>query len=179
MRSSNIRFIIYDSKGLGASALKIAKNIYGNNLISGILGPLTSDEVFALSGSMLEIPILIPKLIEPLLEGTSELTKGNRFTNPRSIKKMPIIRIIGNIGLGFITKLSTGYWELFDPTNGFIALRTEVLREISIEKIDNGYFFETDLLFRCSLNNTLIRLLQRCRKNKVWQKRTLKSRYRR
>ena len=58
---------------------------------------------------------------------------------------MPLIRIIGNIGLGFITKLSTGYWELFDPTNGFIALRSEVLKEISLEKVDNGYFFETDL----------------------------------
>ena len=69
---------------------------------------------------------------------------------------MPIVRIIGNIGLGFITKLSTGYWELFDPTNGFIAIRSEVLNEISLEKIDNGYFFETDLLFRCSLSNILI-----------------------
>ena len=69
---------------------------------------------------------------------------------------MPLIRLIGNIGLGFITKLSTGYWELFDPTNGFIALRSEVLNEISLEKVDNGYFFETDLLFRCSLSNILI-----------------------
>ncbi len=101
-------------------------------------------------------PYLIPKLINPLLDGSSELTKGNRFTNPMSIKKMPFIRIIGNIGLGFITKLSTGYWELFDPTNGFIALRSEVFKEISLEKIDNGYFFETDLLFRCSLSNILI-----------------------
>ena len=55
---------------------------------------------------------------------------------------MPLIRIIGNIGLGFITKLSTGYWELFDPTNGFLALRSNVLRDISLEKIDNGYFLK-------------------------------------
>ena len=94
-------------------------------------------------------PALIPELIEPLIKGSSELSKGNRFTNPNFIGKMPFLRIIGNIGLGFITKLSTGYWELFDPTNGFIALRTEVLNDISFEKLDNGYFFETDILFRC------------------------------
>jgi len=69
---------------------------------------------------------------------------------------MPLIRIIGNIGLGFLTKLSTGYWELFDPTNGFLAVRSNVLRGISLEKIDNGYFFETDLLFRCALCNVLV-----------------------
>ena len=101
-------------------------------------------------------PNLIPKLLEPILNGSSEFTKGNRFTNPKFIRKMPLIRIIGNIGLGFITKLSTGYWELFDPTNGFLALKSNILRDISLDKIDNGYFFETDLLFRCSLCNVLI-----------------------
>ena len=85
-------------------------------------------------------PFLIPKLIEPILNGSSELSKGNRFTSPKSIKKMPLIRIIGNIGLGFLTKLSTGYWELFDPTNGFIALRAEVLREISLEFLRVFFF---------------------------------------
>ena len=101
-------------------------------------------------------PFLIPRLIEPLLKGKAELSKGNRFTNPNFIKKMPYLRLIGNIGLGFITKLSTGYWELFDPTNGFIAIRSDVLKEISLEKIDDGFFFETDLLFRCALSNILI-----------------------
>ena len=147
LKSEKIDFIFHQSnKGIGG-AMK-SGFIYALKFSPEIVIKIDSD------GQM--DPILIPKLIEPLLEGTSELTKGNRFTNPKSIRKMPIIRIIGNIGLGFITKLSTGYWELFDPTNGFIALRAEVLKEISLEKIDNGYFFETDLLFRCSLNNTLI-----------------------
>ena len=101
-------------------------------------------------------PNLIPELLEPLLNGSSEFTKGNRFTNPKFITNMPTVRMIGNIGLGFITKLSTGYWELFDPTNGFLAVRSNVLRDISLAKIDDGYFFETDLLFRCSLCNVLI-----------------------
>ena len=147
INSEKIDFIFHESnKGIGG-AMK-SGFIYALKFQPKIIIKIDSD------GQM--NPYLIPKLIEPLLKGSSELTKGNRFTSPKSISKMPIVRIIGNIGLGFITKLSTGYWELFDPTNGFIAIRSEVLKELSLEKIDNGYFFETDLLFRCSLNNILI-----------------------
>ena len=147
LKSEKIDFIFHESnKGIGG-AMK-SGFIYALKFNPKIIIKIDSD------GQM--DPFLIPKLIEPILNGSSELVKGNRFTNPASIKRMPPIRIIGNIGLGFITKLSTGYWELFDPTNGFIALKGEVLKEISLEKIDNGYFFETDLLFRCSLSNILI-----------------------
>ena len=147
INSEKIDLIFHESnKGIGG-AMK-SGFIYALRFEPEIIIKIDSD------GQM--SPFLIPKLIKPLLEGSSELSKGNRFTSPNSIKKMPIIRIIGNIGLGFITKLSTGYWELFDPTNGFIALRAEVLKDLSLDKIDNGYFFETDFLFRCSLRNTLI-----------------------
>ena len=147
IKSEKIDIIFHDSnKGIGG-AMK-SGFIYALKFKPKIIIKIDSD------GQM--NPCLIPKLIDPLLKGSSELTKGNRFTSPKSIRKMPPIRIIGNIGLGFITKLSTGYWELFDPTNGFIALRSEVLKEISLEKVDNGYFFETDLLFRCSLSNIFI-----------------------
>ena len=147
VRSDKLDFIFHDfNKGIGG-AMKRGYS-YALKFEPEIIIKIDSD------GQM--DPYLIPKLIEPIIKGSYELTKGNRFTNPKSIRKMPLIRLIGNVGLGFITKLSTGYWELFDPTNGFIALRSEVLNEISLEKVDNGYFFETDLLFRCSLSNILI-----------------------
>ena len=101
-------------------------------------------------------PNLIPKLVQPIIDGKSEVSKGNRFRNPSVLIKMPIVRLVGNIGLGILTKISTGYWELFDPTNGFIAIKKDILLNISIDKLDNRYFFETDLLFRCSLNEIVI-----------------------
>lgn len=101
-------------------------------------------------------PSLIPELIKPLLENRAEFTKGNRFRNPDVIIKMPLIRLVGNIGLSFLTKLSTGYWELFDPTNGFIAMTKKTIDRIPFSKVDNRYFFETDLLFRLSLTDTLV-----------------------
>lgn len=101
-------------------------------------------------------PRNIPKLIEPIINSEVDFTKGNRFRDVEVLMKMPKIRLIGNIALGFITKLSTGYWELFDPTNGFIAINTKILNTIQYEKTDDRYFFESDLLFRCGLYDILI-----------------------
>ena len=96
-------------------------------------------------------PCLIPSLIEPLIQGKSDAAKGNRFTSVDHIASMPKIRIIGNLVLSFLNKISTGYWELFDPTNGFIAITSTALSRIRLDKVDNRYFFESDLLFQCAL----------------------------
>ena len=96
-------------------------------------------------------PNLIPSLIQPIIEGKAEAVKGNRFTSVDDFLSMPKIRIIGNLGLSFLNKISTGYWELFDPTNGFIAFKSSALKRVRIEKTDNRYFFESDLLFQSSL----------------------------
>lgn len=102
-------------------------------------------------------PELIPELIRPICEDKAQIAKGNRFKDTSVILKMPKIRFLGNFFLSFLTKLSTGYWELFDPTNGFIAIKGDIVRSINIDKLDNRYFFETDLLFRSSLNDFLIK----------------------
>jgi hypothetical protein len=61
---------------------------------------------------------------------------------------MPRARIFGNGVLSFMAKLSTGYWDLFDPTNGYTAIHASVARHLPFDKISRRYFFETDLLFR-------------------------------
>jgi len=98
----------------------------------------------------------IPRLIEPLLSGQCGLAKGNRFTDNEVLTNMPIIRLLGNIFLSFLTKLSTGYWELFDPTNGFIAMNHKTAKLIKLDKVDDRFFFESDILFRCSLSDVVI-----------------------
>ena len=102
-------------------------------------------------------PADIPRMVKPIINNEYEATKGNRFTNIDKLLNMPKIRLIGNTFLSYLTKFSTGYWELFDPTNGFIAFRKEILENIDLNKTDNKFFFETDLLFRCSLKNVSIK----------------------
>lgn len=85
-------------------------------------------------------------LLTPLIHGRADYVKGNRFRDFTALRQMPAIRRIGNMGLGFLAKAATGYWNLFDPTNGFLAIRSEVLSQLPLEQIDPGYYFETSML---------------------------------
>lgn len=93
-------------------------------------------------------PALIPHLVAPILAREADYTKGNRFFTPEALEGMPIVRIIGNAGLSFLTKLSSGYWEVLDPTNGFTALHASLVDVLPLDKLAKRYFFESDLLFR-------------------------------
>lgn len=93
-------------------------------------------------------PALIPSFIEPILLGEADYTKGNRFFDLEKIHAMPPARLFGNAVLSFMTKLSSGYWDLFDPTNGYTAIHADIARHLPFEKINKRYFFETDMLFR-------------------------------
>lgn len=88
----------------------------------------------------------IPALITPLIEGKADYVKGNRFRDFESLKQMPFIRRVGNLGLSFLTKAATGYWNVFDPTNGFFAIHAKILTQLPLEKIDRRYYFETSML---------------------------------
>ncbi len=103
------------------------------------------------------LPEDIPRMCEPIIQEECEATKGNRFTNIEKLFEMPKIRLIGNTFLSYMSKFSTGYWEIFDPNNGFIAFKAETLKKIDLKKTDNRFFFETDILFRCSLKNIAIK----------------------
>lgn len=116
-----------------------------------------SDIVIKIDGDGQMDPRQISKLIAPLLEGRASYTKGNRFFEVETIRRMPKIRVLGNLGLSFLSKLSTGYWHLFDPNNGFTAIRRDSLSKIALHKVDSGYFFESDMLFRLYLNGAVVR----------------------
>jgi dolichol-phosphate mannosyltransferase len=88
----------------------------------------------------------LPALLTPLIEGKADYAKGNRFRDFGSLKQMPFVRRAGNLGLSFLTKAATGYWNCFDPTNGFFAIRAEALAQLPLDKIDQGYYFETSML---------------------------------
>jgi len=91
-------------------------------------------------------PAYMDDLIAPLIQGKADYTKGNRFRDFVALRQMPPIRRFGNIVLGFITKTATGYWNIFDPTNGYVAVRSDVLAQIPLERVARTYYFETSML---------------------------------
>jgi glycosyltransferase involved in cell wall biosynthesis len=92
-------------------------------------------------------PAHILRIAGPLLTGRADYAKGNRFHRLSFTKGMPTIRLVGNAVLSFLSKLSSGYWQVTDPTNGYTAIRRELLPELDLDGISQRYFFESDLLY--------------------------------
>ena len=93
-------------------------------------------------------PTLLSDFVNPIVQGKADYTKGNRFFFLEGLYQMPKVRLFGNAVLSFLTKLVTGYWNIMDPTNGYVAVHTDVLKMIPLDKISPRYFFESDMLFR-------------------------------
>lgn len=107
-----------------------------------------ADIIVKLDGDGQMDPDLLPQFVLPIIEGWADYTKGNRFYDLTHIVRMPAVRLFGNAGLSFMTKISTGYWNIFDPTNGYTAISARVAAHLPFDKIARRYFFETDMLFR-------------------------------
>jgi len=102
-------------------------------------------------------PGLLPRFVAPILAGMADYTKGNRFFDIESVRSMPRMRLFGNAVLSFFAKVSSGYWQIFDPNNGYTAIHTRLIAVLPLDKISQRYFFESDLLFRL---NTLGAVVQ-------------------
>jgi glycosyltransferase involved in cell wall biosynthesis len=90
----------------------------------------------------------LPKLLDAIIEDDYDYAKGNRFLTGESIKVMPTHRMLGNIVLTFMTKMASGYWHVFDPQNGYTAIKSSVLGTIDLDRIKRDYFFENDMLIQ-------------------------------
>lgn len=99
----------------------------------------------------------IEEMIRYLIDDKAEMVKGNRFVDTKALMKMPVVRRVGNLGLSFLMKVATGYWNNFDPTNGFLAINTASLKKINFENLSDRYFFETSLISELYFVNVRIK----------------------
>ena len=99
---------------------------------------------------------LLP-LITPIVIGRADYTKGNRFLHARELRSMPGRRRFGNAGLSFMTKLASGYWDIFDPTNGYTAIHASLIPLLAEAPIGKRYFFESSMLLGLSLLRGVVR----------------------
>lgn len=114
------------------------------------------DVVVKMDGDGQMDPGALPVLIAPIVRGEADYTKGNRFYDLAQIGRMPRARILGNAALSFLTKISSGYWDIFDPTNGYTAIHAKVIGKLPLRKISKRYFFETDMLFRLNITRAVV-----------------------
>jgi len=130
----------------------------GGAVVSGYKAALKDDVdvVVKVDGDGQMDPALISTIAKPVIEGSADYAKGNRFDSLENLFSMPKTRIFGNAVLSLWSKLSSGYWNITDPTNGFTAIHRKALDAIQLDKLRKTYFFESDLLFRLSIVNAVV-----------------------
>ena len=142
--------------------VKIIKHLsnkgVGGAMITGYRAAVEdgADIIIKIDGDGQMDPRLIPLLIHPIIQGNADYTKGNRFFDLSFLGEMPLSRILGNSVLSFMTKISSGYWNVFDPTNGYIAIHAAIVRKLPLNKISSSYFFESDMLFRLNILRAVV-----------------------
>jgi glycosyltransferase involved in cell wall biosynthesis len=131
----------------------------GGAMISGYRRALVdgANIIVKLDGDGQMSPELIPQFVAPIVRGLADYTKGNRFYAIENLDGMPWIRLLGNTALSFVNKLSSGYWNVMDPTNGYTAIHAAALSSIPLDKIEKRYFFESDMLFRLNTIRAVVR----------------------
>jgi dolichol-phosphate mannosyltransferase len=107
-----------------------------------------ADIIVKLDGDGQMDPRWIKYLIQPIADGRADYAKGNRFFRVEGLRSMPRARLLGNAALSFFSKISSGYWRIFDPANGYTAINAATLALLPLAKISHGYFFESDMLFQ-------------------------------
>jgi glycosyltransferase involved in cell wall biosynthesis len=130
----------------------------GGAMITGYKAALDTDAdiIVKLDGDGQMNPALISELVAPIVNGRADYTKGDRLDSLTGLSQMPSIRLFGNAGLSLLTKISTGYWNITDPTNGYTAIHRDVLKVLPLEMLSKRFFFESDILFRLSLYRAVV-----------------------
>jgi dolichol-phosphate mannosyltransferase len=110
-----------------------------------------ADVVVKMDGDGQMDPQQLPRLLDAIVVDGYDYAKGNRFLDSDELAQMPKLRLLGNFVLSFLTKMSSGYWNVFDPQNGFVAIDAAVLRKLPLERLSRRYFFENDMLVHLNI----------------------------
>jgi len=115
------------------------------------------DVVVKVDGDGQMDPAFVPTLVRAIVAGRADYTKGNRFYDLELLRGMPRVRVFGNAMLSLVSKAASGYWDVMDPTNGYTAIHWKALSMLPLDKVDDRYFFESDMLFRLSTIRAVVR----------------------
>ncbi|MGM0684021.1 MAG: glycosyltransferase [Halobacteriota archaeon] len=110
------------------------------------------DVVAVMDGDGQMDPAHLERVIEPVAAGEVTYAKGNRLRSRRDYATMSRWRLFGNMLLTMLTRVSSGYWEVSDPQNGFTAISSEGLRIVRFDRLYDRYGFLNDILFVLNVN---------------------------
>ncbi|MBP2144555.1 glycosyltransferase involved in cell wall biosynthesis [Methanofollis sp. W23] len=104
------------------------------------------DLVAVMAGDNQMDPTYLPSLLDPIVDGKADYTKGNRLISEDYRTGMSKWRSLGNSVLTFLTKIASGYWQMMDPQNGYTAVSTKALATLPLDHVYQGYGYCNNLL---------------------------------
>lgn len=93
----------------------------------------------------------LPELLEPIIQGKADYTKGNRLSSYVLCNGMSKWRLFGNLVLTSLTQIASGYWGIKDPQNGYTAITSDTLRKLTLDKVYPRYGYCNDLLIKLNV----------------------------
>lgn len=125
----------------------------GAAIVSGYKKSLEDgmDIAVVMAGDNQMDPDYLPDILAPIVEGRADYSKGNRLLNPEYRKSMSWWRFLGNSILTLLTKISSGYWHLIDPQNGYTAISRRALESIDLDSIYPWYGYPNDMLVKLNV----------------------------
>ncbi|MBE0682583.1 MAG: glycosyltransferase family 2 protein [Anaerolineales bacterium] len=141
-------FLILHEKNQGVGGAMITGYAKAVELGAKIIVKMDSDD-------QMDPAYLVP-LIVPILMNQADYTKGNRFLHIDELKSMPLIRRIGNAALSFLTKAASGYWNIFDPTNGYTAIHASIIPLLDTDRVHPRFFFESSMLMELGMIRAVV-----------------------
>jgi nucleoside-diphosphate-sugar epimerase len=111
--------------------------------------------VMAADGQM--DPKYLTGLLDPIFFESYDYTKGNRFEHPEELKTMPKSRLIGNIIISILARITSGYRHIFDPLNGYTAITREMFSRLNLRHLSPRHDFELSLLIELNINRARVK----------------------
>lgn len=109
------------------------------------------DAAVVMAGDGQMDPKDLPDILDPVVEGHADYTKGNRLLTGEAYKRIPKIRYFGNAFLSMLTKISSGYWHIADSQSGYTAINKKALKMIDWDNMYKRYGQPNDLLVRLNI----------------------------
>ena len=93
----------------------------------------------------------LPRLIDPIIEGIADYTAGDRLSDTKNMKGMPVFRQLGNRILKWLTRVAAWNFKIRDPQHGFTAVTREALLKLDLDSIFPRYGYLNDMLVKMSV----------------------------
>jgi glycosyltransferase involved in cell wall biosynthesis len=126
------------NRGVGAAIVSGYRRVLAREL----------DVAVVMAGDGQMDPADLPALLEPIAQGQADYAKGNRFRHAEVWRAMPRSRLVGNVLLSAATKITSGYWHVFDSQCGYTAITRHALESIELDRVFSRYGYPNDVLAR-------------------------------